>query len=465
MGGVQRRRVAGLVLALTAACSGSSTPTPTPSPTPSPTSSASPVPTVRTTPSPASNPTSSWPTYHRSGTRDGDAGASLAALSAPLQRAWVADLDGAVYGSPVLVGATAVVATENDSVYALDVATGRRLWRRHLGTPVRRADLPCGNIDPLGITSTPAYDERTGSVFVVAETTGAHHTLWALDARTGAPRWHRGLDVARGRDRHAEQQRSALLVTAGRVITAFGGLAGDCGDYVGYLTSVPTTGEGATSVYAVPTRREAGVWAAAGPVVDGAGRVLVASGNGAATGGRWDGSDSVLALDPVTLRLARSFHPDVWADDNARDLDLGSLSPVPVAGKVLIAGKRGVAYLLSSQLALLDSLDGCSAFGGAAVRGATAYLPCTSGLRAVTVRGASLAWGWEAPGIPGSPVLAGDAVYALDPAAQRFHVLSLRTGARVASLDVGRAISRFASPTVAGRMVLLPTMSGVVAVR
>jgi hypothetical protein len=56
-------------------------------------------------------------------------------------------------------------------------------------------------------------------------------------------------------------------------------------------------------------------------------------------------------------------------------------------------------------------------------------------------------------------------VYALDPAAQRFHVLSLRTGARVASLDVGRAISRFASPTVAGRMVLLPTMSGVVAVR
>jgi outer membrane protein assembly factor BamB len=267
MGGVQRRRVAGLVLALTAACSGSSTPTPTPSPTPtptpSPTSSASPVPTVRTTPSPASNPTSSWPTYHRSGTRDGDAGASLAALSAPLRRAWVADLDGAVYGSPVLVGATAVVATENDSVYALDVATGRRLWRRHLGTPVRRADLPCGNIDPLGITSTPAYDERTGSVFVVAETTGAHHTLWALDARTGAPRWHRGLDVARGRDRHAEQQRSALLVTAGRVITAFGGLAGDCGDYVGYLTSVPTTGEGATSVYAVPSRRDAGVWAAA----------------------------------------------------------------------------------------------------------------------------------------------------------------------------------------------------------
>jgi outer membrane protein assembly factor BamB len=422
---------------------------------------------VRSTPSPSANLTSSWPTYHRSTGRDGDAGAGVAALSGRLRRAWVADLDGAVYGSPVLVGSTAVVATENDSVYALDVATGRRLWHRPLGTPVRRSDLPCGNIDPLGITGTPAYDEATGSVFVVAETTGAHHTLWALDARTGAPRWHRSLDVAPGRDRHAEQQRSALLVTAGRVVTAFGGLAGDCGNYVGYLTSVPTTGRGGTAVYAVPTRREAGMWAAAGPVVDASGRVLVASGNGAATGGRWDGSDSVLALDPVTLRLAGSFHPATWAEDNARDLDLGSLSPVLVAGRVVIAGKRGVAYLLSPSLGLLDSLDGCVAFGGAAVRGATAYLPCTSGLRAVTVQGARLRWGWQASGIPGSPVLAGDAVYVLDPQAERFHVLALGTGRQVAALDVGAPISPFASPPVAdgGRTVLVPTMRGVVAVR
>jgi outer membrane protein assembly factor BamB len=391
----------------------------------------------------------------------------VTALSGPLRRAWAAALDGAVYGSPVLVGSTAVVATEHDSVYALDVGTGRQVWHRSLGTPVRKADLPCGNIDPLGITSTPAYDQATGSVFVVAETTGAHHTLWALDARTGAPRWHRSLDVARGRDRHAEQQRSALLVTSGRVVTAFGGLAGDCANYVGYLTSVPTSGQGATAVYAVPTHREAGMWAAAGPVVDGSGRVLVASGNGAASSGRWDGSDSVLALDPVTLRLVRSFHPATWAEDNARDLDLGSLSPVLVAGKVLIAGKRGVAYLLTPSLGLLDSLDGCIAFGGAAVRGATAYLPCTSGLRSVTVQGAQLRWGWRAPGIPGSPVLAGNAVYVLDPDGQRFHVLALGTGRALASLDVGAAISRFASPTVAdgGRTVLVPTMRGVVAVR
>jgi hypothetical protein len=126
-----------------------------------------------------------------------------------------------------------------------------------------------------------------------------------------------------------------------------------------------------------------------------------------------------------------------------------------------------VAYLLSPALGLLDSLDGCTAFGGGAVRGATAYLPCTAGLRAVTVRGSRLAWGWQASGIPGSPVLAGDAVYVLDPEAQRFHVLALGTGRSLASLDVGVPISRFATPTVAdrGRTVLVPTMRGVVAVR
>jgi hypothetical protein len=107
------------------------------------------------------------------------------------------------------------------------------------------------------------------------------------------------------------------------------------------------------------------------------------------------------------------------------------------------------------------------AFGGAAVRGSTAYLPCTSGLRALKVGSSSLSFSWQAPGIPGSPVLAGNAVYVLDPDGQRFHVLALGTGRALASLDVGAAISRFASPTVAdgGRTVLVPTMRGVVAVR
>ena len=163
-----------------------------------------------------------WPTYHRTSDR---AGKAVHPITGGLHRSWARHLDGAVYGEPLVVHGTLIVATENDSVYGLNPRTGNQRWRTHLGTPQDRADLPCGNIDPLGITGTPAYDETTGSVFVVAETSGGHHALWALNAATGHRRWHRSTDVLPSRNRKAEQQRSALLVTAGRVIT-------DAADYV-----------------------------------------------------------------------------------------------------------------------------------------------------------------------------------------------------------------------------------------
>ena len=56
-----------------------------------------------------------------------------------------------------------------------------------------------------------------------------------------------------------------MLVAHGRVMVSFGGLAGDCDNYVGYVTSTSVTGAGRTFHYAVPTAREAGMWAPAGP--------------------------------------------------------------------------------------------------------------------------------------------------------------------------------------------------------
>ena len=413
-----------------------------------------------------SNPTSTWSTYHRTNTRAGDAGASAPWLTGTLKKRWSRSLDGAVYGQPVLVGTTAIVATENNTVYSLNISTGATLWSRHLATPVPLSALPCGNINPSGITSTPAYDVATGSVFVAGVTTGGVHTLYALNAVTGATRWTRNLDVLSNRNKLAEQQRSALLVTSGRVITSFGGLAGDCGNYVGYLTSVPTSGSGATAVYAIPTAREAGMWAAGGQVVGPNGLVYAASGNGAATSGTWDGSDSVISMHPTTLLRSSLWHPSTWADDNLRDLDLGSLAPVSVAGKILIAGKRGVVYLLSSSLALLTSRSGCVAFGGAAVRGSTVYLPCNDGLRAIKVGSSSLTWSWRNSTVPGSPVLAGGVLYATDRDSASLKEISLATGQVLRSFALGVDVTRFASPTVAngGYTVLVPTVTGVVAV-
>ncbi|HET7386323.1 MAG TPA: PQQ-binding-like beta-propeller repeat protein [Nocardioidaceae bacterium] len=408
-----------------------------------------------------------WPTYHRTKSRAGHVSSSP---GEPLHRAWTQRLRGAVYGEPLLVDGTLVVATERNYVYGLDPRTGNHRWRVHLGRPQPLSGLPCGNIDPLGITGTPAYDHRTGSVFVVAETLGGHHTLWALSPRTGDRRWHRGLDVLPNRNRKAEQQRSALLVTDNRVIVAFGGLAGDCDNYVGYATTTPTTGQGSTHHYAVPTAREAGIWAPPGPVRGRNGSVYLATGNGAELNGRWDKSDSVTELSPVRLRRLAVFAPSTWREDNAADLDLGSSSPIPVNHRIVIAGKRGTVYLLRPRLggvgAAIDTVHGCAAFASAAVVGHTVLMPCLGqqAIRALHVGRSSLRWGWTASGLYGSPVIAGHRVYVADRFSGDLYVLSLGTGKVLQRIHAG-SLPHFPSQIVSGHWVFVPTLTGVTAFR
>jgi len=70
-------------------------------------------------------------------------------------------LDGKVYASPIVAGGVIVVATEHDVVYGFD-RDFKQLWKRTLGTPASAAtELPCGNIDPLGITGTPIASGST----------------------------------------------------------------------------------------------------------------------------------------------------------------------------------------------------------------------------------------------------------------------------------------------------------------
>jgi outer membrane protein assembly factor BamB len=407
-----------------------------------------------------------WWTYHHSSDR---AGHVAKAPGTPLKPAWTKPLGAAVYGEPLVVGSTLIAATERNRVVGLNPTTGRVRWQRTLGTPQPQSGLPCGNIDPLGITGTPAYDPSTGSVFVVAETLGGHHTLWALDATTGAKRWHRSLDVLPQRNRKAEQQRSALLVEHGRVVVSFGGLAGDCDNYVGYITSTAVTGTGPTFHYAVPTAREAGMWAPPGPVLGRNGHVYVASGNGAQVDGRFDKSDSVTELAPIKLTRLSLFAPNTWRDDNRRDLDLGSSSPASVRGlhRMVIAGKRGVVYLLHEHFggvgSAITKLAGCHAFAGAAVIGRTVLMPCRDEhqVRALRVGTRHLHWTWSA-GVYGSPVIAGTRVYVADSDSGDLVVLRLSDGSVVQRIHAGD-LTHFPSQIVDGGYVFVPTLTGITA--
>ena len=473
---MQRRMVLSLVglLAIVAACgssavsAGAATATATASPEASAGSSATP------TPGPTASPTASrgpfaadWPTYHRDASRSGY-NPDFAPLRAPLVKAWTSELDGAVYAQPLVVNGRVLVATENDSVYSLDSATGAVIWSKKLGTPVPLKTLPCGNIDPLGITGTPAFDAKTGSLFLVAEVTGPKHVMFALDAETGEIRWSRDVDLP-GDDPRPHQQRTAVVVGNGYAYFGYGGLAGDCGEYTGKVIGVPTSGQGDTIAYRVPVAREGGIWATAGPVMDDAGNLFVSTGNGSSTT-KFDGSDSVLKLAPDLKRLS-FFAPSVWADDNARDLDLGSLSPTLLpGGYVFIVGKRGVGYTL--RQANLGGIGGqvyagelgCGGFGGTARSGYMVYVGCQAGLRAVEVKtNGKFREAWRTTTAGGPPTVGGGAVWVLSSAGLLV-ALDPLNAKTLASISVGE-ISHFASPTLWNGLVLVGTLKGVVAVK
>ena len=451
-----RRSLVALTL-VTACSAGSTTPTPTASP------SLSPTPTpVTTSAAPATS--ADWTTYGGDAQRSSNVpGPDPAGPTV----AWQAALDGRVYGSPLVVGGRVIAATEGGSLYALDLHTGRVVWRRHVAEPLPGGSLPCGNIDPISFTGSPVYDPRTRLVFAVATQSGVRHVLYGVRATTGTIALARGVDVP-GMEPATHLQRAALLLSGSTVYIAYGGNYGDCGQYRGRVVAAPTAGYGPLRSFAVPTRREAGIWGASGPALLPVGDVLVSTGNGEATGGGWDKSDSVLRLTPA-LTLKDGFAPTSWAQENSDDADLGSMGPLLLPGgrRVITAGKGGHAFLLDvdhlggvgGQLA---SLGDCHAYGGGAVTTGGVLLPCDQGLTQVRVSGDRLTRGWRAD-VVGSPLVVGTTAWVVD---QEGDVtgLDVRTGKRRVRLHVGAA-TRFAKPAYSAGFLLLPTKAGVTAVR
>jgi outer membrane protein assembly factor BamB len=430
----------------------------------SPPATPTPVPTSATASPTASS--SDWTTYHRDNLRTG----YIASTRDPhsLTKAWSRSLDGAVYAEPLVVGNHVIVATEGDSLYALDPVTGSIQWHTNVGSPVPLSSLPCGNIDPLGITGTPVYDPATGLVFAVAEVSGPAHILVGLDVTTGQVKVRRSVDTD-GMDPRAQQQRPALTLAHGMVYIAYGGLDGDCSDYIGRVVASRTNGQGTLLVYRVPTPREGGIWATPGASVDSAGNLYVSVGNGAVTQGQWDHSDSILKLSP-TLQLEDAFAPTSWANENANDEDLGSQGPVLLPGNfIFAAGKSGKGYVLHANAlgrigGQIDVQDVCASFGGAATVGSTTFIPCTDGVRQITVdTSGHMHQGWHASGnIVGSPVIGGHTLYSLSNG--MLYALNMNTGQPVTSLNVGKA-NRFATPTISGTTIFVGTYTSITAVK
>jgi outer membrane protein assembly factor BamB len=418
---------------------------------------------------PAAGP-AAWPEFGGGPSRTGlDAGAPPLRVLTP---AWVSPtLDGAVYAQPLVAGATVVVATENDTVYALSSATGAVRWKHHLATPVAGGKLPCGDINPSGITGTPALDPATGTLWVTTFSSPAHHTLWGLDVATGSVRSSRPVDPP-GADPRAEQQRAALTLDAGRVYVSYGGLFGDCSDYHGWVVGVPEAGAGPAVTFETPTQREGGIWAPGGPVVGDGGSLYVATGNGTPATSV-DDANSVLRLS-TSLTVESRFTPSDYAALSASDSDEGSTSPALLPGGVVFqVGKDGTGYLLDAARlggtgGQLGSIRACSGgFGGDAVDGDEVVFSCFDSLTAVRVAAGagghrSMSVAWRVGGIqPGPPVIAGGVAWAVNRSGA-LDGYSLASGVRKASAPL-TSTGGFPTLAAAGGDLYVPARDRVTA--
>jgi len=274
-------------------------------------------------------------------------------------------VDGYLFGQPLVVpgvtinGAThnvVYVATEHDSVYALDAdgATTTPFWHVSLltngATTVPQNAVctistspGCGGstIYPeIGITSTPVIDPSTSTIYVVAATleNGSYfHRLHALDLSTGAEKFNGPVAIqasVAGTGTGAvnsqiafnsisQLQRPALTLYNGMVIIGFGS-QGDNDPWHGWVMAYnAATLQQAWALNVTPNGTRGAIWMAGGGFATDANGIYFMSANGTFDTGT-DFGDSFIRLNSTTGQVADSFTPDTQSTMAADDVDLGA---------------------------------------------------------------------------------------------------------------------------------------------
>jgi hypothetical protein len=316
----------------------------------------------------------SVPEYHNGPRRDGVyVDPTLTKASAAgfhLDPRFKAKISGAIYAQLLYVAGDRgrnmiIAASEENNVAAFDAVTGKAVWTRHLGAPVPLWRLPCGNINPLGITGTPVIDIASHTIFLDAMTTpdnGAtkKHLVFALSLKDGStlPGWP--VDVSArvtfagtALDSAVQNQRGALAFVKGTVYVPYGGHYGDCGDYHGWLVGIPAANPASPKAWATAASG-GGSWAPGG-VASENGSLFIATGNTFGAGA-WAGGEALLRFGagPVfSGRPADFFTPADWRTLDLFDLDIGGMGPVILdmpgsrPSTLLVGlGKDGRIYLI-----------------------------------------------------------------------------------------------------------------------
>ncbi len=300
--------------------------------------------------------------------------AGVAGGALHLDPAFHAPVDGSIYAQPLFVDLggpdVLIAATEQNKVYALDARSGAVIWARTLGAPMPLSQLPCGNIDPLGITGTPVVDAASRTIYLDAMTGGggaAKHLVFALSVDDGSTRPGWPVDVSASAkagslafDSTVQNQRGALALVGGVLYVPYGGHWGDCGTYHGWVVGISVANPAQVGAWAT-SARGGGIWGPSGIASDGT-ALYVATGNtfGATS---WAGGEAIIRLAAGPAFSGQPidyFAPSNWHALDDSDIDLGgsgvTLIDMPGASTARLAaalGKDGNVYL-----AARDNLGG-----------------------------------------------------------------------------------------------------------
>jgi hypothetical protein len=241
-------------------------------------------------------------------------------------------IDGQVYAEPLCVAGVNVqgihnvmyVATEHDSVYAIDADSGQVLWQDSFINPsagittVPSADVSSQDINPeYGITGTPVIDPASNTLYVVANTkeirSGSNHNVYrlhALDVSSGQEKfggpvviadtiWNGGNNFSfvsgpyvfgsgaggvNGKitlNAVRQLERTALTLVNGNVYFAFGS-HNDTDPYHGWVLGYNAQTLQLSAVFnSTPNGSRGGIWLSGGKIVSNPqGNFYLSTGNG-----------------------------------------------------------------------------------------------------------------------------------------------------------------------------------------
>ncbi len=279
------------------------------------------------------------------------------------------------------------VATEHNTVYAIDVHNGTVLLSPNFGPPVPHP-LGCNNNGPnVGINSTPVIDLSSNTLYVMIYTLqpGPAYYLHALDLGSlndkVAPQLVTASQTltdgtAFNFNATYQRQRPALLLANGSIYAGFGSFC----DLKPRLSRGWLLGWTAGSLAPFPSNqlldRQAtsphtfflsSIWMSGyGPAADDAGNILFVTGNSDKSGTTYDGitniQESVVKVSPTLTTVLDLFTPmnAVALDMYDRDFGSGGVlvlpdQPGPTPHLAVAAGKAGMMFLMNE-----DNLGGYS---------------------------------------------------------------------------------------------------------